>query len=39
MILDNSEAPFQIIAKGNTTKSIEIYNQTVFDEIVKPGRK
>lgn len=35
MIIDNSVAPFQVIAEGNTTKSIEIHNQTVFNKIVK----
>jgi hypothetical protein len=35
MIIDNSEAPFQVIAEGNTTKNIEIHNKTVFNKIVQ----
>ncbi|NCU33565.1 MAG: zeta toxin, partial [Candidatus Moranbacteria bacterium] len=35
MIIDNSEAPFQVIAEGNTTKNIEIHNKAVFNKIVQ----
>jgi len=35
MIIDNSEPPFQIIAEGFKTENIEIYNQIIYNQIVK----
>jgi predicted ABC-type ATPase len=35
LIIDNSEPPFQIIAEGFKTEDIDIYNSTIYDQIVK----
>ena len=35
MIIDNSKAPFQIISEGFKKTNIEIYNQDIYNEIVK----
>jgi predicted ABC-type ATPase len=35
LIIDNSEPPFQIIAEGFKTNNIEIYNQIIYNQIVK----
>jgi len=35
LIIDNSEPPFQIIAEGFKTENIEIYNQVIYNQIVK----
>ena len=35
LIIDNSEPPFQIIAEGFKTENIEIYNQVIYNQILK----
>ena len=36
MIIDNSEPPFQMIAEGVKSENIEVYNQIIYNQIVKP---
>jgi predicted ABC-type ATPase len=36
LIIDNSKPPFQIIAEGSKTDSIEIKNQHIYNKIIKP---
>lgn len=36
LIIDNSEPPFQIVAEGVKTENIEINNQIIYNQIVKP---
>ena len=35
MIIDNSKAPFQIVSEGFKKTNIEIYNQDIYNKIVK----
>jgi predicted ABC-type ATPase len=35
LIIDNSKAPFQIISEGFKKTNIEIYNQDIYNKIVK----
>jgi hypothetical protein len=35
LVIDNSEPPFQIIAEGNRLENIEIYNQSIYNKIVR----
>ncbi len=35
LIIDNSEPPFQVIAEGFKNESIEISNQSIYNQIVK----
>ncbi|MEI6577525.1 MAG: zeta toxin family protein [Bacteroidota bacterium] len=36
MIIDNSELPFLIVAEGNKSENVKIYNQNIYNKIVKP---
>lgn len=36
MIIDNSITPYQVIAEGFRDNNIEIYNQDIYNKIVKP---
>lgn len=36
MIIDNSIDPYQVIAEGFKDKNLEIYNQEIYNKIVKP---
>ena len=38
-IIDNSEPPFQIIAEGFKKDNIEIHNQNIYNQIIKPWQK
>jgi predicted ABC-type ATPase len=35
LIIDNSEPPFKIVAEGVKADNIEIFNQIIYDQIVK----
>lgn len=36
VIIDNSIAPYNVIAEGSKDYNIDIYNQDIYNKIVKP---